>query len=135
MTNLLRSAAIVAAITCVPAGFLAAADGPRMAGLIDGDGGDFVLTRARGILDVSHPQIGQYCIKPRKQLLIDVTRDLPILTVDAATTNAGAGAVAQFRSSGSGCPAGHFAVVTSVQSADGVSSDPSDDIGFVFVVP
>jgi hypothetical protein len=88
------------------------------------------VIRSQGVAAVTHPSIGLYCIDPKDDY--DVTRVVPNVTVDWSTSF-GDALLAQYRSSGVGCPAGNIAVLT--MSGEDGTFDPSNDVSFTVTVP
>jgi len=89
------------------------------------------VVRSKGIAAVTHPSSGLYCIDPRSDTF-NVGKAIPVLSIDWSTS-LGDALMAHWRSSGSGCPASWFAVLT-FSGEDG-TFDLSDSASFTFVVP
>ena len=88
------------------------------------------VVRSKGINGVSHPSTGLYCIDP-KSATFNVNKAVPVLSIDWSSS-LGDALMAQWRSTGIGCPAGQFAVLT-FDGEDG-TFDLSDSVSFTFVV-
>lgn len=80
----------------------------RMAALLLADG---TLAFKKGVASVTVPTPGEYCITPQPALGIDVTRSMPQVSIDWSNSFGDASSV-QVRSTGFGCPAGAFDVMT-----------------------
>ena len=104
-----------------------AAGKARVIALVDYTGP--AITRAKNVLELTHPERGLYCIKAA---VSNTTNSAPIVTVDYDRTF-GTGAVAQWGSTGWGCPAGTYAVRTfSYLSGE---FDASNFVSFLLVIP
>jgi hypothetical protein len=100
----------------------------RIAAVVQSGG---AVVRSKGIAAVTHPSTGLYCIDPAPSTF-DVGRAVPVLSVDWSTS-LGDALMAQWRSTGVGCPSGWFAVLT-FDGEDG-SFDLSDGVSFTLLVP
>jgi len=107
----------------------AQAPNARIAALVVAGG---TVRRSKGILGVTHPSAGQYCIDPTNSLF-DVNKAIPVVSVDWSSSSGPNGEMAQWRSSGVGCPLGQIAVLT-FELAAGIFS-LSDNVGFSIIVP
>jgi hypothetical protein len=113
------------------------ADAPsaRLAALIDGTLGPFSnanVIRSKGVASVTRLGGGLYCIQPSVSL--DVKSIVPAVSVDFSLSE-GFGSLAQYRSSGSGCPSGNIAVRTFSEGEQSGRFVPSDKIAFTIIVP
>ena len=106
----------------------AQAPNSRIAAFVNQGG---AVNRSKGINAVSHPSTGLYCLDP-KNATFDTTRVVPSVSVDWSTS-LGDALMAQWRSSGIGCPAGWLSVLT-FDGEDG-SFDLSNQVSFTLVVP
>jgi hypothetical protein len=106
----------------------AVAPNARIAAFVQAGG---AVVRSKGIAAVTHPSAGAYCIDPTASTF-DVTKAIPTLSVDWSTS-LGDALLAEWRSSGIGCPAGWFSVLT-FDGEDG-TFDLSDSVSFTFYVP
>jgi hypothetical protein len=88
------------------------------------------VQRSKGVTAVTHPSTGLYCVDPSADY--DVTKIVPNIGVDWSTS-LGDALLAQYRSSGVGCPAGNIAILT-MDGEDG-SFDLSDSVSFTVTVP
>jgi hypothetical protein len=66
--------------------------------------------RSKGINGVSHPSTGLYYVDPMSATF-NVNKAVPVLSIDWSSS-LGDALMAQWRSTGIGCPAGQFAVLT-----------------------
>jgi hypothetical protein len=99
--------------------------------LLAGQGG--AIVRSLNVDTVTSPVAGEYCIKPKKA--IDATTAVPMTAVEWSNS-AGDGGVAEWRSSGAGCPAGTIDILTYVIDPAGSSSlTPSATVAFTVVIP
>jgi hypothetical protein len=106
----------------------AAAPNARIAAFVQAGG---AVVRSKGIAAVTHPSTGLYCLDPSSSTFA-VNKIVPSLSVDWSTS-LGDALLAQWRSSGVGCPTGWIAVLT-MDGEDG-SFDISDGVSFTIVVP
>ena len=97
----------------------------RMAAGVE-QAGDLFLKK--GVQSVTHPGVGIYCITPKANKGIDVSRAIPLLDVDWGKS-AGNELSVYSRNSRLDCPAGAFNVRT---FSAGVASD---SVAFTIVVP
>jgi hypothetical protein len=94
------------------------------------------VIRSKGVTAVTHPSVGEYCIAPS-----DIVPASSIASVSVDWSNSsGNGNFVQYRSSGFGCPAGQFDVMTfQLQSGGGSGGGPAlvlaDTVAFTIVVP
>jgi hypothetical protein len=93
----------------------AQAPNSRIAAFVQAGGS---VVRSKGIDGVSHPSTGVYCIDPTVATL-NVNKAIPALSIDWSSS-LGDALMAQWRSTGIGCPSGQFAVLPST-----VRTDPS----------
>lgn len=89
------------------------------------------VERSKGLNGVTHPSLGAYCLDP-KDATFDRNKAVPSVSVDWSTS-LGDALMAQWRSSGIGCPAGSLGVLT-FDGEDG-SFDLSNNVSFTVVVP
>lgn len=86
------------------------------------------ILRAKGILYVTHPSTGLYCIQVSGT--VDVNTLVPIVGVDWSTSS-GNSLLAYYRSSGIGCPTNQIGVLTYNFSSG--ATVLSDAVGFTLV--
>jgi len=86
---------------------------------------------SKGITAATHPSTGLYCLNPKDDSF-NPNRAVPSVSVDWSTS-LGDALMAQWRSSGIGCPAGWLSVLT-FDGEDG-SFDLSNSVSFTMVVP
>ena len=106
----------------------ASAPNARIAAFVQAGG---AVVRSKGIVSVTHPSTGLYCLDPKSDTL-DVNKIVPSLSVDWSTS-LGDALMAQWRSAGVGCSAGWIAALT-FDGEDG-TFDLSDGVSFTIVVP
>ena len=91
------------------------------------------IVRSLNVDTVTNPTPGEYCIKPKKAF--DVTTAVPSVSVEWSDST-GNGGVAEWRSSGAGCPAGDLDVLTFVLDSAGTSGlTQANGVAFSFVTP
>lgn len=94
---------------------------------------DGSVLRSKGVASVGHPSPGVYCIKPQAGTKINVNNIVPSVSVEWSNSS-GDALMAQWRSSGGGCPTpGRINIVT-FNGEDG-SFDADDTVAFTVVVP
>lgn len=95
-------------------------------------GGGFIV-RAKGVASITVPSVGQTCIKPTSTTL-NVNTIVPVTTVDWSNS-VGVDNVVQYRSSGSGCPAGQIAVLTFSRASPASNYALASNVAFTIVIP
>lgn len=110
----------------------ASAPGARLAALLTVNVNRTVTVfRSKGVAAVTSPSVGLVCIQPSPAL--PVTQIVPVLSIDFSNSVVGNN-IAEYRSSGIGCPTGNIAVRTFVLDPD-VNKRPDDGVAFTIVVP
>ena len=99
----------------------------RMALYINGNPGGFAILRAKGVISVSNPQPGVFCIRP--VAAIAPSRVVPNVSTDFYSTG-GFDTFAQWNSGRTSCPAGRIQVNT----FDASSTAAFNDVAFTVTV-
>lgn len=107
----------------------ASAPGARLAATVDAGG---TLLRKRGVLSVTNPADGVYCLNPKPNLGLDLARVVPVATVEWGRSS-GDGSLVQAYDNAADCPAGAIEVVT-FSFVDGAFVQASS-VAFHLVVP
>ena len=92
---------------------VAQAPSARLAVLIDGGDGpapNFVILRQKGVLSVTNPQLGVFCIKP-SNTKVNVLKIVPNVSTEFGLSNANDD-TAQWNSTPLECPSGTIEVLT-----------------------
>lgn len=109
----------------------------RAFGLMPRDGG-FVQDKSRGIVGVTHPGTGEFCVELDPELEIDLDAVVPIVGIDWSYSSGG-DLRAYWDASGSGCPetGDNGGPVIKVVTASGISGviTPTDNTAIVVAVP
>ena len=91
------------------------------------------MIRAKGVADVTHPDVGIYCIKPSMKL--DLTKVVPIVSVEWGWSSGDALLAFYFdytQFSGGDCPEGYLEVLT--YNFGGGTPARSDTVAFTIHV-
>lgn len=92
------------------------------------------LIRRKGVLSVTNPSTGQYCIKPSSATL-DVTKIVPAASVDWSRSSGPVYQSVQYRSSGFDCPSGTIAILTFAFNPTTKQMEASNNVAFTLQVP
>jgi len=94
-------------------------------------GGSFVASRTRNFSAVTSPSTGLYCLKPEAGISPNTS---PLIVSAEWSTSLGDDLFVYWRSSGIGCPAGQYAVLTYQLGGD-PTPNLSSSVAFVAYVP
>lgn len=107
----------------------ASAPGARLAATVDAGG---TLLRKRGVVGVTNPGDGTYCVTPKPNLNLDLSRVVPQATVEWGRSG-GNGNLVQVYLNAADCPDGDIEVVT-FSFVDGAFA-PTSSVAFNLIVP
>ncbi len=91
------------------------------------------VIRAKGVADVTHPDVGIYCIKPSMKL--DLAKVVPTVSVEYGYSGGGPAALAFYydiSQFGGDCPEGYLEVLTF--NFDGGTPVPANSVAFTINV-